>query len=206
MQENENAAKRSDAADAKAARARHTATLRHTKRLTVAALLSALSFLLGLLAKTLQGSNPLRFTLEGLPIVLSGAILGPFYGAAVGIVADLASCLMSGMTPLPLITLGSALVGLTPGLLSRPFMRGERPLATPPRFPLLLLLEGCAHTVGSLLVKSCALAGLFGMSYPTMLVLRLPIYCGVVALESTLLYLLLRSPAVRREIEREVLR
>ena len=183
--------------------ARRSATLRHTKRLTAAALLAALSFLLGLLAKTIQGTGPLRLTLEGLPIVLSGIVLGPFYGTAVGVVADLASCLMAGQTPLPLIAVGSALVGLVPGVLSRLMMRGERPLAAPPRFLALLLFDGAAHAVGSVLVKSIALSSWYGFNT---LLLRLPIYCGIVVAESYLLYLLLRSSAVRREIERQVLR
>ena len=195
MQENEKAAK--------GARNRHAATLRHTKRLTSAALLAALSFLLGFLAKAIQGTGPLRVTVEGLPIVLAGTVLGPFYGAAVGVVADLASCLSAGQAPLPLIALGSALVGLVPGVLSRLFMRGERPLAAPPRFLLLLLLDGCAHAVGSVLVKSFALSRWYGFNT---LIFRLPIYCGIILVESYLLYLLLRSAAVRREIERGVLR
>ena len=195
MQENENAARN--------ARNRHAATLRHTKRLTSAALLAALSFLLGFLAKAIQGTSPLRVTIEGLPIVLSGIVLGPFYGAAVGVVADLTSCISAGQTPLPLIALGSALVGLVPGVLSRLFLRGERPLAAPPHFLLLLIFDGCAHALGSVLVKSFELSRWYGFNT---LIFRLPIYCGIILIESYLLYLLLRSAAVRREIERGVLR
>lgn len=190
----------------RSARTRHSATLRHTKRLTAAALLVALSFLLGLLAKSLQGAGPIRLTLEGLPIVLAGIILGPFYGAAVGLCADLASCLMAGMAPLPLIALASALVGLVPGILSRLFLRGDRPLATPPRFLPLLLMEGVAHLIGSVLIKSNALSRYYGLNLPLILFARLGIYCGVAVLESYLLYLLLRSATVRREIERQVLK
>ena len=184
-------------------RTRRTAPLRHTKRLTAAALLVALSFLLGLLAKSLQGMGPLRFTLEGMPIVLSGIVLGPFYGAAVGLCADLASCLMAGQTPLPLVAIGAALVGLVPGVLSRILLRGERLLAAPMRFPLILLFDGCAHLLGSVIIKSWGLSAWYGFNT---LILRLPIYCGIVAIESYLLYTLLRSAAVRREIERGVLR
>ena len=196
-------AKQEDGKSKKSGRGSHAASLRHTKRLTSAALLAALSLLLGFLAKAAQGTGPLRLTVEGLPIVLAGIVLGPFYGAAVGVVADLASCLSAGQTPLPLVALGSALVGLVPGVLSRPFMRRERPLAAPPRFWLLLFFDGCAHAAGSVLVKSIALSRWYGFNT---LIFRLPIYCGIILLESYLLYLLLRSAAVRREIERGILR
>ena len=46
------------------------------RRLCLAAFLVALSFLLGWLAKALQGTSPLRFTVEGLPILLGGLCLG----------------------------------------------------------------------------------------------------------------------------------
>ena len=204
MQENEKGSPSNATATAsRRAKSRHTANLRHTKSLTLSAMLAALSFLLGLLAKTLQGTSPLRFTLEGMPIVLAGTLLGPFYGAAVGVVADLASCFSAAQMPLPLIAVGALLVGLVPGVLSRIFLRGRRPLATPPRFWLILLFDGSAHAVGSVLVKSFALSSWYGFNT---LIFRLPIYCGIVLIESYLLYLLLRSPAVRRELEREVYR
>ena len=88
------------------------AALRHTRILCLAAFLTAMSFLLGYIAKTIQGTGPLRFTLEGLPIVLSGMVLGPLYGALTGLAADLLSCLLAGQAPLPLVSAGAAAVGL----------------------------------------------------------------------------------------------
>ena len=183
----------------KAPTERRAAALRHTRILCLAAFLAALSFLLGLIAKTLQGTGPLRLTFEGLPVVFAGITLGPVAGAAVGILADLLSCLLSGQSPLPLITVGAALVGLAPGILARLLRRGGRPLAAPMRFPLVLLLDGVAHALGSVIVKSLALSAFYGFDT---LLLRLPIYVGIVLLESYLLYALLRAPLVRRELER----
>lgn len=174
-------------------------TRRATYVLCLAAFLAALSFLLGLLAKTIQGTSPLRVTLEGMPVVLSGIMLGPFVGAAVGVAADLLSCLLAGQSPLPLITVGAALVGLLPGLLTPLLYRGARPFSLRPRFLTVLLLDGAAHAVGSVTVKSIALSAFYGFNT---LVLRAPIYLGIILLESYLLYLLLRSADVRRELER----
>ncbi len=170
---------------------------RHTRLLCLAAFLTALSFLLGYIAKSIQGTGPVRFTLEGLPIVLAGAVLGPVYGALAGLAADLLSCLLAGQAPIPLIALGAAAVGLVPGVICRilPLPSGK------PRFFHLLLLSGGAHLVGSILLKTLGLA----MWYPLPLLLwRIPLYLLVILLESTVLSLLLGSFAVRRELERLV--
>lgn len=181
-------------------RSRHRAALRHTRILCLAAFLTALSFLLGLLAKTLQGAGPLRFTIEGLPVVLAGITLGPLYGATVGIAADLLSCLLAGQTPLPLITVGAATVGLIPGLLGLLLRRRYCPTAVPPRYSLMLLLDGCAHLVGSILLKTAALTEFYGIT--AVILWRTPLYISIIFIESYLLFVLLRSVTVRRELER----
>ena len=179
------------------AAARHHRALQHTRRLCLAAMLTALSFLLGWLAKTIQGAGPLRFTIEGMPIVLAGISLGPFFGALVGVAADLLSCLLAGQAPLPLITVGAALVGLLPGLLC---INRYRPTVMPPRYPCLLILEGITHLIASIGVKTAALIQFYDLH--AIILWRGPLYIGVALLESYLLYLLLRSPTVRRELER----
>lgn len=171
---------------------------RHTRALCLAGLLAAVSFALGLLSKTIFGEMPVRFTLEGLPVVLAGLVLGPVYGGLVGVLGDLLSCLLAGQTPLPLISVGAFLVGAVPGVLRLLCCRTPTPSA-PPRFLFILLFDGAAHTLGSVLVKSLALSLYFGFNT---LPIRLPIYLGVVLLESYLLYVLLRSHDVRRELER----
>ncbi len=181
-------------------RARHRAALRHTRMLCLAAFLTALSFLLGLLAKTLQGAGPLRFTIEGLPVVLGGMTLGPLYGTLIGVAADLLSCLLAGQAPLPLIAVGAATVGFVPGMLGLILRRRYRPTAVPPRYPLMLLFDGCAHLVGSILLKTAALTEFYGVS--AVILWRTPLYIGIIFIESYLLYILLRSATVRRELER----
>lgn len=181
---------------------RHTnGARRHTRMLCLAALLAALSFLLGLIAKAIQGTGPLRITFEGLPVVFAGVALGPILGAVVGVVADLLSCLLSGQAPLPLITVGAAAVGAVPGLLALLLFRKGRPFAERVPFLTVLLFDGCAHAIGSVIIKSLALSRFYGFNT---LLWRLPIYLVIVAVESYLLYMLLRSSAVRRELERLV--
>ena len=174
---------------------------RHTRRLCLAALLAALSFLLGYVAKAIQGEAPVRFTVEGLPIVFAGYVLGPIVGAAVGVCADLLSCLLAGMAPLPLISVGAAAVGLVPGVIALLIGR-HGDVHRAPSFLFLLLLDGAAHTVGSVGIKTLALSRLQEVGFFLLLWPRLLMYLLVVGLESYLLYMLMRSAAVRRELER----
>ncbi len=178
----------------------HRDTVRHhTRLLCMAAFLAALSFLLGLLAKMLQGAGPVRLTVEGMPVVFAGMTMGPVIGAAVGATADLLSCLLAGQAPLPLITVGAAAVGAVSGVVPLFFRRGERRYGRAWPFPLVLLCDGAAHGIGSILIKSLALSRFYGFNP---LLFRILIYLAVIALESYLLYTLLRSAAIRRELER----
>lgn len=171
-------------------------SLRNVYVLSAAAILSAISFLFGFLAKVIQGTGILRITIENLPVVLAGIAFGPTVGAAVGIGADLISCVSAGQAPLPLITVGAAAVGIVSGLF------GKRILLQKPRFLSILLCEAAAQTIGSLIIKTAALA----LAFPTidgwLFALRVPTYLLIIAIESVLLYLLLRSPLVGRELSK----
>lgn len=186
----------------KGQRRRHDAAIWHTRVLCVASFMAALSFLLGLVAKTFQGAGPLRFTLEGLPIVFAGMALGPFYGALVGVSADLLSCLLAGQAPLPLITIGAGMIGLTPGVLGRILFRRTPLTAARPRFVTLLLCDGLAHLLGSIIIKTLALMQFYGIT--AVILWRTPLYIGIILIESYMLYILLGSQAVRRELERQI--
>lgn len=106
-----------------------------------------------------------------------------------------------GYAPLPLITVGAAAVGLVPGVIALLTGRhGDTHRA--PRFLFILLLDGAAHTVGSVGIKSLALSLFTEVGFFTLLWPRLLMYLLVVGLESYLLYMLMRSAAVRRELER----
>ena len=196
----------------KGQRRRHDAALRHTRVLCIASFMAALSFLIGLIAKTLQGAGPLRFTLEGLPIVFAGMALGPFYGTLVGVSADLLSCLLAGQAPLPLITIGAGMIGFIPGVLGRILFKPKkgdkavtvstRLTAARPRFITLLLCDGMAHLVGSIIIKTAALMQFYGIT--AVILWRTPLYVAIILIETYMLYILLGSQAVRRELERQI--
>ncbi|MBQ4289573.1 MAG: folate family ECF transporter S component, partial [Clostridia bacterium] len=66
--------------------------------------------------------------------------------------------------------------------------------------PRIILSDFLSHLIGSMIIKSVALH-FYG--YPwSMLILRIPIYLGVIVLESAVILLLLRSSILQKEIAR----
>ena len=67
------------------------------KSLTLAAMLTAMSVVIGIFCKNFLnfGGGLFRITFENLPIILSGILFGPAVGGAVGIASDLVSYLLS---------------------------------------------------------------------------------------------------------------
>ena len=70
------------------------------KMLTVAAMLTAMSVVIGIFCKnTLNFGNGLyRITFENLPIIMSGILFGPIVGGLVGAASDFVSYLLSAQT------------------------------------------------------------------------------------------------------------
>lgn len=61
-----------------------------------------------------------RFNFVGIPIIMSGIVLGPIWGGAVGFIADIVSFLFmdkSGMAINPILTLANIMLGVIPGLI-----------------------------------------------------------------------------------------
>ena len=130
-----------------------------TRVLTTAALLAALSAVIGIICKNLFTFNIYyRLTFENAPIILAGLLYGPVVGAMVGICADAVSCLMSSNPALnPLISLGAAMVGVISGLVPKLIRRGIR-LQTATAVIL-------AHLIGQVGIKSIAKMIYFGMPW-----------------------------------------
>jgi ECF transporter S component (folate family) len=125
--------------------------------------------------------------------------MGPLAGAMTGAVADLVGCLAYGYTINPIVTLGAAAVGLIAGTVGLLFSRST----------LLLRVSLCtvpAHLVGSVLIKTAGLAAWYLASYEIgyvqLLLWRLLNYAIIAALESTLLYLLCKNPAIAKQLRR----
>lgn len=178
---------------------RRTALFGSLQIMTVAALLAAMSLILG---KFLQIPNPfsqiIRISFENLPILLAGICFGPTVGAAVGIVADVVGCLLYGYTINPVVTLGAGAVGLVSGLIACYVVRR-------PRWLSCALSVTAAHLVGSVVIKSVGLASWYLSSYnmglAELMGWRLVTYLVIGALEGTLIVILLRVPAISSYIE-----
>ena len=179
---------------------RQLAVFRNPRALCLAALLAAMSLLLG---KFLQIPTPfseiVRISFENLPVILAGMLLGPLAGAMTGVVADLVGCAAYGYAINPLITLGAGAVGLVAGLVAWALERAPLPL----RVCACVLL---AHTVGSVLVKTMGLAAWYLASYQIgygqLLLWRALNYLIIGTMECLLLYLLLRHRGLARQLER----
>ena len=101
------------------------------KALTVAAMLTAISVVIGIFCKNFLnfGGGLFRITFENLPILLSGFLFGPIVGGMVGIATDVLSYLLSGQIYPPnlIVTLGAFSVGAVSGLVSHYCIRRPGP-------------------------------------------------------------------------------
>ena len=157
------------------------------KILTLSAMLAALSIVMGKFL-AINAGEVLRFSFENLPILFSAYAFGPLVAIAVGVVADLVGCLMVGYTINPLVTLGAALIGGGSGVI---FYIGKKfKLSTPLNICLGVFL---GHIIGSVLVKTVGLAAFYQMPFGVLLLWRLLNYAIIGALETVILYFLLRN-------------
>lgn len=88
-------------------------TLLTTRDIAFAAVLAALSIVANSFSIN-TGSFSISFSYT--VCFLAGHFFGPLVGLIVGVVGDTIGCFVQGYSPNPLILLGSALVGLLPGL------------------------------------------------------------------------------------------
>lgn len=157
------------------------------KILTLSAMLAALSIVMGKFL-AINAGEVLRFSFENLPILFSAYAFGPLVAIAVGVVADLVGCLMVGYTINPLVTLGAALIGGGSGVI---FYIGKKfKLSTPLNICLGVFL---GHIIGSVLIKTVGLAAFYQMPFGVLLLWRLLNYAIIGALETVILYFLLRN-------------
>ena len=166
----------------------------HLRRLAVAAFLAALSIVCGKYLAIPMGTV-MRFSFENLPIILAGMLFGPAIGATTAVVADLLGCVMVGYAINPVVTLGAACIGLVSGIVYRmlprltPFFRIAIPVLS-------------AHIIGSVLIKTWGLAVFYDMPFLVLLLWRLLNYVIVGTAEGLLIYCILKSNAVKRNLEK----
>ncbi len=163
--------------------------------LCAAAILCALTTIIAFICKSFTIGPFLRVTFENLPIIFSGYVFGPLVGLAVGICADLISALVVyGGGWLPGITLGAGCVGLFAGLITRYIpIKNE--------FVKLGLAVLIPHIIGNMIVKSVT----FMISYGTpavQLMLRIPLYLVIAAIEYFLLLAITNNTTLKRMISK----
>ena len=166
------------------------------RTLTLAAMLTAMSVVIGIFCKTVLnfGNGLFRITFENLPILLSGLLYGPFVGGMVGICSDLVSYLLSAQSYPPnlIVTAGAMLVGVLSGAMGKILARRGRRTR-------IVLSCAIAHLVGSVVVKSIGLYQFYGM----LVLWRIPVYLVVATLEITVLCLLLGRESFRKLMKYE---
>ena len=163
------------------------------KAMCLAAMLTAMSVVIGIFCKTLLnfGDGLFRITFENLPIIFSGVFLGPIAGALTGIASDLISYLLSAQTYPPnlIVTAGAAFVGFSSGLVAK-FAVKERGTLQ------FAVAGGVGHIVGSMIIKPIGLFQFYGW----MVLFRIPMYLVIAPIEIAVLCMLYRNKSFRRMI------
>jgi ECF transporter S component (folate family) len=161
------------------------------KGMTVAAMLVAMSVVIGIFCKNFLnfGGGLFRVTFESFPIILSGMLFGPIVGGLVGTASDLVSYFLSSQAYPPnlIVTLGACLVGVISGIVSRYVVKR--------RGMWQIVASGAAaHIIGSMIVKPIGLYQFYGI----LVLWRIPLYLLIAPLEILLLCLLFRKKNFQR--------
>lgn len=163
------------------------------KKMTVAAMLIAMSVVIGIFCKSLLnfGGGLFRITFENLPIILAGILFGPVFGGVAGFASDMISYLLSAQAYPPnlIVTFGAITVGVVSGLVAKLFIKK--------RSKKQIIAAGAfAHVVGSMIIKPIGLFQFYGWA----VLLRIPFYMAIAPLEILLLCLLFSNGGFRKLI------
>jgi len=167
-----------------------------TKTLVCCALLAALSVVFARLIIPMPNAFT-RFSVEAVPIFLSGMLFGPLAGGLVGFSADLVGCLFSGYGYNPVFCVPPILYGLCAGLF-RGFLTKKVSL------PRILLAFLPAVVFGSILYQSAALSlvynskGSFSASMAYFLSTRSIQFAVTIVIDSILVHLLSKTHVFER--------
>lgn len=175
-------------------RRKNLALFRSLRAMTMSAMLTAASVVIGIFCKNFLnfGGGLFRITFENLPILMSGLMFGPVVGGLSGAATDVISYFLSGQVyPInPIVTLGAAMIGIVSGLVSHHLLKRSGKLR-------LIISCAAAHLVGSVIVKSIGLFQFYGWA----VLWRIPLYLVITSLEIILLCLMYRNTGVRRMMD-----
>ena len=166
------------------------------KRLSLSAMLMAMSVVIGIFCKTVLNFDGglFRVTFENLPIILAGIMFGPFYGGLVGCGADLVSYLLSFQAyPLNLIvTFGATMMGVISGAVAKFFIKKHGTLQ-------IIIAGGLSHIVCSMIIKPIGLFTFYGWA----VLFRIPLYLVIAPIEIAVICFLFKNSAFKKLIEKE---
>ena len=164
------------------------------KEMTVAAMLAAMSVVIGLFCKSVLnfGNGLFRITFENIPIILSGVLFGPIVGGSVGAISDILSYLLTGQSyPLNIVvTLGAVAIGVVSGLVAKFIIKQHGTKQ-------FVLSGGLAHIVGSMIIKPIGLFQFYGWA----ILFRIPLYLVIAPIEILLLSLLYNKSGFKRLVD-----
>ncbi len=167
--------------------------LKSVRTLTTAAMLTALSVVIGIFCKNFLnfGNGLFRITFENFPIILSGIMFGPVVGACVGAASDVVSYFLStqSLAITPIVTIGAALIGAVSGVVSHYIVKKEGVWR-------IILSALSAHAVGSMIVKSFGLYVYYGWA----VLVRVPLYIVIAAVEIILMCFIFKNKAFSKLI------
>ena len=165
----------------------------NVKALTTAAMLTAMSVIIGIICKNFLnfGGGLFRVTFENLPIILTGILYGPIIGGAVGAATDLISYFLSAQVYPPnlIVTLGATMVGVMAGIFAKYIVKKRG-------YAQIILSGTMAHIIGSMIIKPI---GLFQF-YQWAVLFRIPLYLVIATIEIIILCLLYKNSAFRKII------
>ena len=151
--------------------------------MTVAAMLTSMSVVIGILCKNFLnfGGGLFRVTFENLPIIMGGLLFGPIIGGIIGAASDLLSYIFSAQIYPPnlIVTAGAISVGAISGLVSRYVVKKKGTAQ-------IIASGGLAHIVGSMIIKPI---GLFQF-YSWAVLFRIPLYFIIAPIEIALICVL----------------
>lgn len=164
-------------------------SLKPVQKICLAAMLCALSFVIAYVCKLFTLWGVVRFTFESLPLIITGILLGPWWGFGCGVCADILNTALSsyGIGGInPIITLGEALIGLTAGFIFNYFLKKGNLTVR------VLVSTLVSHVIGNIIVKTAGLWLYFPDMRPFLLV-RIPTYLVIAGIEFSIIMVLFKS-------------
>lgn len=164
------------------------------RKLCLCAMFLAMSIVIGYLCKSIFSSvdGLFRISFDTLPVIIVAILFGPVWGGVVGACSDLLTYLITpqAFAPIPLVTVGYAMIGIVAGVVARFVVKKTGNLQ-------IILAGGLGHLVGSMIFKVIGLFSIYGW----LVLIRIPIYLVVGAIEVLIICLLFKNKAFRRVVQ-----